>query len=42
MNNQPPLSRNETIKAESRFLRGTIAEGLTHTETGACRKTTRN
>jgi sulfite reductase (NADPH) hemoprotein beta-component len=35
MNNQPPLSRNETIKAESRFLRGTIAEGLTHTETGS-------
>jgi len=35
MDNQPPLSRNETIKAESRFLRGTIAEGLTHAETGS-------
>jgi sulfite reductase (NADPH) hemoprotein beta-component len=35
MADQPPLSRNETIKAESRFLRGTIAEGLTHAETGS-------
>jgi sulfite reductase (NADPH) hemoprotein beta-component len=30
-----PLSANERIKADSRLLRGTIAEGLTHTETGA-------
>jgi len=30
-----PLSRNETIKEESRFLRGTIAEGLGRVETGA-------
>ncbi|MDE2006826.1 MAG: NADPH-dependent assimilatory sulfite reductase hemoprotein subunit [Rhodospirillales bacterium] len=29
------LSRNETIKAESRFLRGTIAEGLADAVTGA-------
>ena len=29
------LSANERIKAESRLLRGTIAEGLTHVETGA-------
>ena len=26
---------NERIKADSRLLRGTIAEGLTHVETGA-------
>jgi sulfite reductase (NADPH) hemoprotein beta-component len=32
---EPPLSANERIKAESRLLRGTIAEGLTHAETGA-------
>jgi sulfite reductase (NADPH) hemoprotein beta-component len=30
-----PLSRNETLKEASRFLRGTIAEGLTQVETGA-------
>ena len=30
-----PLSRNETIKEASRFLRGTIAEGLGRVETGA-------
>jgi len=29
------LSPNETIKAESNFLRGTIADGLQRTETGA-------
>ena len=29
------LSRNETIKEQSRFLRGTIAEGLAETATGA-------
>ena len=29
-----PLSRNETIKADSRLLRGTIAEGLRWPETG--------
>ena len=29
------LSRNETIKAESRGLRGTIAEGLDDAVTGA-------
>ena len=28
-------SPNEAIKANSRFLRGTIADGLTHVETGA-------
>src|SRR3954449_12891938 len=31
----PPLSANERIKETSRFLRGTIAEGLTRPETGA-------
>src|SRR5690349_18893957 len=30
-----PPSANEAIKANSRFLRGTIAEGLTRVETGA-------
>ena len=30
-----PLSRNEALKEASRFLRGTIAEGLTQVETGA-------
>ena len=33
--NDRPLSANEAIKADSRFLRGTIAEGLTRVETGA-------
>ncbi len=31
----PPLSRNETIKGESRFLRGTISRGLENVVTGA-------
>jgi len=31
----PALSPNERIKENSRFLRGTIAEGLTRVETGA-------
>jgi len=31
----PPLSRNETIKGESRLLRGTIAAGLEDAVTGA-------
>ncbi|MGH7066265.1 MAG: NADPH-dependent assimilatory sulfite reductase hemoprotein subunit [Acetobacteraceae bacterium] len=31
----PPLSRNEAIKGESRYLRGTIAEGLENAATGA-------
>ena len=35
MDVERPLSANERIKAESRFLRGTIAEGLTQVETGA-------
>ena len=35
MADQPKLSANERIKAESRLLRGTIAQGLTRTETGA-------
>ncbi len=36
MTDQPkPLSRNEEIKARSRHLRGTIAEGLARAETGA-------
>ena len=35
MDIERPLSANERIKAESRFLRGTIADGLTHIETGA-------
>jgi sulfite reductase (NADPH) hemoprotein beta-component len=30
-----PLSRNEQIKADSRFLRGTLSEGLRRTDTGA-------
>ena len=30
-----PLSRNEVLKEASRFLRGTIAEGLMQAETGA-------
>ena len=30
-----PLSANERIKSASNLLRGTIAEGLTHAETGA-------
>ena len=30
-----PLSRNEEIKRNSRFLRGTLAEGLRRAETGA-------
>jgi sulfite reductase (NADPH) hemoprotein beta-component len=30
-----PLSANERIKGASRFLRGTISEGLGHAETGA-------
>src|SRR6201994_3185474 len=32
---QRPLSANERIKGSSRFLRGTIADGLQHIETGA-------
>ena len=32
---QRPLSPNEAIKGNSRFLRGTIAEGLTRVETGS-------
>ncbi|MEJ0017996.1 MAG: NADPH-dependent assimilatory sulfite reductase hemoprotein subunit [Acetobacteraceae bacterium] len=32
---QRPLSANEGIKARSRLLRGTIAEGLTQVETGS-------
>jgi sulfite reductase (NADPH) hemoprotein beta-component len=35
MDSERPLSANERIKAGSRLLRGTIAEGLTHVETGA-------
>jgi sulfite reductase (NADPH) hemoprotein beta-component len=35
MSTEKGLSPNEVIKAESHFLRGTIAEGLTHVETGA-------
>jgi sulfite reductase (NADPH) hemoprotein beta-component len=35
MDTQSPPSPNEAIKANSRFLRGTIAEGLTRVETGA-------
>ena len=31
----PTRSRNETIKEASRFLRGTIAEGLAWPATGA-------
>jgi sulfite reductase (NADPH) hemoprotein beta-component len=35
MDIERPLSANERIKENSDFLRGTIADGLTHTETGA-------
>ncbi len=35
MDMERPLSANERIKAESRFLRGTIADGMTRIETGA-------
>jgi sulfite reductase (NADPH) hemoprotein beta-component len=35
MDIERPLSANERIKENSNFLRGTIADGLTHTETGA-------
>ncbi|MDQ2764518.1 MAG: NADPH-dependent assimilatory sulfite reductase hemoprotein subunit [Pseudomonadota bacterium] len=35
MDIERPLSANERIKSESRLLRGTIADGLTHVETGA-------
>ena len=35
MDAERPLSANERIKGESRFLRGTIAQGLDHVETGA-------
>ncbi len=35
MDMSPPLSPNERIKSDSRFLRGTIADGLTRVETGA-------
>ncbi len=35
MSNARPPSPNEAIKANSRFLRGTIAEGLTRVETGS-------
>ncbi len=35
MDIERPLSPNERIKENSNFLRGTIAEGLTHAETGA-------
>jgi len=35
MDSNPPPSPNEAIKANSRFLRGTIADGLTRVETGA-------
>ena len=35
MNAFRPPSPNEAIKANSRFLRGTIAEGLTRVETGS-------
>ena len=34
MDIERPLSANERIKSQSRLLRGTIAEGLTHVETG--------
>tara|TARA_B100000963_G_C22630323_1_gene674609 strand:- start:303 stop:635 length:333 start_codon:yes stop_codon:yes gene_type:complete len=36
-NNEPPkkLSKNEGIKVESNFLRGTIAEGLADDSTGS-------
>src|SRR5579872_1654003 len=35
MDTQPPPSANEAIKANSRYLRGTIADGLTRVETGS-------
>lgn len=35
MDIERPLSANERIKAASNLLRGTIADGLTHAETGA-------
>src|ERR1700760_2289035 len=35
MDTQPPPSANEAIKANSRYLRGTIADGLTRAETGS-------
>ncbi|HET6605566.1 MAG TPA: NADPH-dependent assimilatory sulfite reductase hemoprotein subunit, partial [Rhodopila sp.] len=35
MDAERPLSANERLKAASNLLRGTIADGLTHTETGA-------
>ena len=35
MDTQPPPSPNEAIKANSRFLRGTIANGLMRVETGS-------
>jgi sulfite reductase (NADPH) hemoprotein beta-component len=35
MTNNPPRSRNESIKEASNFLRGTIAEGLGQQATGA-------
>src|SRR5271154_6469729 len=34
MDGEQKLSANERIKAASRLLRGTIADGLTHVETG--------
>ena len=36
--NKRPLSRNETIKAQSRGLRGTLVQSLAHVETGAIAK----
>jgi sulfite reductase (NADPH) hemoprotein beta-component len=35
MDNAPPPSANEAIKSNSRYLRGTIADGLTRVETGS-------
>src|ERR1700744_213168 len=35
MDIERPLSPNERIKSASNLLRGTIADGLTHTATGA-------
>jgi sulfite reductase (NADPH) hemoprotein beta-component len=35
MTDTPQRSKNETLKESSRYLRGTIAEGLTETVTGA-------
>jgi sulfite reductase (NADPH) hemoprotein beta-component len=35
MTDTPKLSHNETIKTQSRFLRGTLAEGLAEIATGA-------